>query len=298
MKEAFFKLRTRYYLFFIFLSLCSSMNAQLCWQITGKELVKPSYLFGTHHLIDKKEIKGFGYYEDLANKCDAVVGEIDMTDSLETSMKLMKASRMENRTLKDLYPQNIYSIIDKEFKSVIGVGLERFQNLKPITLLSMYTMSRYKKEIGNDSDATPIDLLFQRIAIAEKKQIIGLETADEQIDVLFNSISLESQAKMLLDAVKEKDDDTKMMHQLQKAYLKGNMAMAAQFSEEDKGMTPQERFALLDNRNRKWFEKLPSLMQEQSCFIAVGFMHLVGKNGLVDMLKKSGYTLKPVLPKK
>lgn len=298
MKEAFFKLRTRYYLFLIFLSLCSSMNAQLCWQITGKELVKPSYLFGTHHLIDKKEIKGFGYYEDLANKCDAVVGEIDMTDSLETSMKLMKASRMENRTLKDLYPQNIYSIIDKEFKSVIGVGLERFQNLKPITLLSMYTMSRYKKEIGNDSDATPIDLLFQRIAIAEKKQIIGLETADEQIDVLFNSISLESQAKMLLDAVKEKDDDTKMMHQLQKAYLKGNMAMAAQFSEEDKGMTPQERFALLDNRNRKWFEKLPSLMQEQSCFIAVGFMHLVGKNGLVDMLKKSGYTLKPVLPKK
>lgn len=298
MKEAFFKLRTRYYLFLIFLSLCSSMNAQLCWQITGKELVKPSYLFGTHHLIDKKEIKGFGYYEDLANKCDAVVGEIDMTDSLETSMKLMKASRMENRTLKDLYPQNIYSIIDKEFKSVIGVGLERFQNLKPITLLSMYTMSRYKKEIGNDSDATPIDLLFQRIAIAEKKQIIGLETADEQIDVLFNSISLESQAKMLLDAVKEKDDDTKMMHQLQKAYLKGNMAMAAKFSEEDKGMTPQERFALLDNRNRKWFEKLPSLMQEQSCFIAVGFMHLVGKNGLVDMLKKSGYTLKPVLPKK
>lgn len=298
MKEAFFKLRTRYYLFFIFLSLCSSMNAQLCWQITGKELVKPSYLFGTHHLIDKKEIKGFGYYEDLANKCDAVVGEIDMTDSLETSMKLMKASRMENRTLKDLYPQNIYSIIDKEFKSVIGVGLERFQNLKPITLLSMYTMSRYKKEIGNDSDATPIDLLFQRIAIAEKKQIIGLETADEQIDVLFNSISLESQAKMLLDAVKEKDDDTKMMHQLQKAYLKGNMTMAAKFSEEDKGMTPQERFALLDNRNRKWFEKLPSLMQEQSCFIAVGFMHLVGKNGLVDMLKKSGYTLKPVLPKR
>ncbi|MFT4070916.1 MAG: TraB/GumN family protein [Dysgonamonadaceae bacterium] len=298
MKEAFFKLRTRYYLFFIFLSLCSFMNAQLCWQITGKELVKPSYLFGTHHLIDKKEIKGFGYYEDLANKCDAVVGEIDMTDSLETSMKLMKASRMENRTLKDLYPQNIYSIIDKEFKSVIGVGLERFQNLKPITLLSMYTMSRYKKEIGNDSDATPIDLLFQRIAIAEKKRIIGLETADEQIDVLFNSISLESQAKMLLDAVKEKDDDTKMMHQLQKAYLKGNMAMAAQFSEEDKGMTPQERFALLDNRNRKWFEKLPSLMQEQSCFVAVGFMHLVGKNGLVDMLKKSGYTLKPVLPKK
>lgn len=298
MKEAFFKLRTRYYLFLIFLSLCSSMNAQLCWQITGKELVKPSYLFGTHHLIDKKEIKGFGYYENLANKCDAVVGEIDMTDSLETSMKLMKASRMENRTLKDLYPQNIYSIIDKEFKSVIGVGLERFQNLKPITLLSMYTMSRYKKEIGNDSDATPIDLLFQRIAIAEKKQIIGLETADEQIDVLFNSISLESQAKMLLDAVKEKDDDTKMMHQLQKAYLKGNMAMAAKFSEEDKGMTPQERFALLDNRNRKWFEKLPSLMQEQSCFIAVGFMHLVGKNGLVDMLKKSGYTLKPVLPKR
>lgn len=298
MKEAFFKLRTRYYLFLIFLSLCSFMNAQLCWQISGKELVKPSYLFGTHHLIDKKEIKGFGYYEDLANKCDAVVGEIDMTDSLETSMKLMKASRMENRTLKDLYPQNIYSIIDKEFKSVIGVGLERFQNLKPITLLSMYTMSRYKKEIGNDSDATPIDLLFQRIAIAEKKRIIGLETADEQIDVLFNSISLESQAKMLLDAVKEKDDDTKMMHQLQKAYLKGNMAMAAQFSEEDKGMTPQERFALLDNRNRKWFEKLPSLMQEQSCFVAVGFMHLVGKNGLVDMLKKSGYTLKPVLPKK
>lgn len=57
---------------------------------------------------------------------------------------------------------------------------------------------------------------------------------------------------------------------------------------------PQELKALLDDRNNYWMQQLPDLMKEQSLFVAVGALHLVGKTGLVQQLREKGYTVTPV----
>ena len=54
-------------------------------------------------------------------------------------------------------------------------------------------------------------------------------------------------------------------------------------------MTDEEYAKLVDNRNADWITKLPSYFKETSCFVAVGAMHLGGKNGLVKQLQKMGY---------
>jgi uncharacterized protein YbaP (TraB family) len=51
---------------------------------------------------------------------------------------------------------------------------------------------------------------------------------------------------------------------------------------------------LLKNRNNRWLEQLPTMMQKQSLFIAVGAGHLVGDEGLIKGLQAKGYSLKPV----
>ena len=56
-------------------------------------------------------------------------------------------------------------------------------------------------------------------------------------------------------------------------------------------MTEEEYANLVDKRNAAWMTKLPKLMQESPCFIAVGAMHLGGKNGLIKLLEKEGYKL-------
>jgi len=57
---------------------------------------------------------------------------------------------------------------------------------------------------------------------------------------------------------------------------------------------PEEMKILLDDRNNYWMQQLPGLMKDQSLFVAVGALHLVGKSGLVNQLKEQGYTVTPV----
>jgi uncharacterized protein len=60
------------------MSFMVSVHAQLLWKVSGNGLSKPSYLFGTHHLIEKDQINGFDKILELAGQQDAVVGEMDM----------------------------------------------------------------------------------------------------------------------------------------------------------------------------------------------------------------------------
>jgi hypothetical protein len=52
--------------------------------------------------------------------------------------------------------------------------------------------------------------------------------------------------------------------------------------------------ALLKDRNVRWVERLPAIMQTQSVFVAVGAAHLPGKNGVLQLLRQQGYTVEAV----
>ena len=54
---------------------------------------------------------------------------------------------------------------------------------------------------------------------------------------------------------------------------------------------------LLDKRNMNWVEQLKTILPAKNLFMAVGAGHLVGKNGLIELLKKEGYTLRPLFNK-
>ena len=55
--------------------------------------------------------------------------------------------------------------------------------------------------------------------------------------------------------------------------------------------TPEETAAMIENRNKAWMEKMPAIMADKPTFIAVGALHLVGENGLLQLLKNAGYTV-------
>lgn len=59
-------------------------------------------------------------------------------------------------------------------------------------------------------------------------------------------------------------------------------------------MNAKQEKAMLTDRNNNWAEKMPEMMKNESSFFAVGGAHLMGKNGVIQLLKSKGYTLKPV----
>ena len=65
------------------------------------------------------------------------------------------------------------------------------------------------------------------------------------------------------------------------------------FSKSEFGMQDNQDI-LLDNRNKNWVNQLNVILKKESVFIAVGAGHLVGNMGLINLLRKEGYTLRPI----
>jgi len=279
------------FLFILFLSV--SVQAQLLWKISGNGLSQNSYLFGTHHLIDKDLIPQFDSILAVCGKSDAVVGEMDLkTPGMQK--KMMKGSVMKGSTIKDLVSASDYQLIDTEFKSVMGLGMGMLGSFKPMMLTTMHQAMLYIKSSGIKKQPVAVDELFQKQARAAKKKVIGLETIEFQMNMLFDSFTLERQVEILLYEIREKDQMMKELSQLNDVYVSGNLEKMKQMDVDDESMTPEERKRLIDDRNMNWIKQLPTLFKEQSCFVAVGCMHLVGETGLINQLRLNGYSVEPV----
>lgn len=280
-----------------FLGFSITLSAQtkktsnsLLWEISGNGLKKPSYLFGTHHLIGAKFADTMNVLQQKLKSADAVVGEIVMDSTMQT--KLGPFLIMKNNTLDSLLSIAEYKEVENYFKSKQpDFELKQLNNFKPAMvsiMVMLFDDPDIQKGIGNG-----IDDSFQQYAKKNAKLVFGLETAEYQGALLFDT-DLQKQKKALLKSIREIDKSKQKMEELKTYYLAQDMdkltSFFKAFDEENKEFMTE----LLKNRNKRWLEQLPGLMQTQSLFIAVGAGHLVGDEGLIKGLQLKGYILKPI----
>ena len=276
----------------LFILSFSFIQAQLLWKVTGKGLKHPSYLFGTLHLIPIQFLDSVPGLFKAFNNCDKVVGEM-VLNNVDATSKIQQAAMMPDHVkMKDLIKDSTnYAKVDKELKSVLKISLKEVSVMNPSLILSLYEIGIYKKLTGYTDDKQS-DSYFQLVADEKGKPVVGLETIDQQIAVLFGNGTLQRQADVLVETVQQKDSVLKEMIHMNKLYKAGKINELVELSNR-KGnvidMTEEEYARLVDNRNADWITKLPEMMQKSSCFIAVGALHLGGKNGLIKQLEKEGY---------
>ena len=276
------------------MSFMVGVHAQLLWKVSGNGLSKTSYLFGTHHLIERDQINGFDKILDLAGKQDAVVGEMDMGHMLSMQIKMMKGMMMKDSTIKELVSEADYALVDAELKDVMKMGLNKLGKMKPMMVSTMYSLMLYTKINNLKKQPEAVDILFQKKARKQKKKVIGLETIEQQMDIMLNSMPLKRQADILVKGVKEKEKGVELLKKMNEVYLAGDLQKIEALNNEDDDMTADEKKIMIDNRNANWINQLNALIPSKSCFVAVGCMHLVGENGLIGQLKKSGYSVEAV----
>jgi uncharacterized protein YbaP (TraB family) len=152
-------------------------------------------------------------------------------------------------------------------------------------------------ESGMSCEGVAMEQLIMQEAQKYKKRISGLESMASQM-AIFDSIPYKLQAEHLLKYIesdgKEIEGD-KEYEQLVEAYAKQDLEKLGKLiNESDMG---GERFQeiLLNRRNRDWVVKLKDIMSKRAVTIAVGAGHLPGKNGVIQLLRKEGYVVKPVV---
>ena len=226
---------------------------QLLWEVSGKKLNKPSYVFGSMHSNDPRlfQFPDSLYYAFV--HADAVVSETDV------------------RAIYDQYDVRLSAF-----------NLDLFEKNR-----SFNASREASTTVYGDEDGRPqfLDAYFQHTAHCAGKQFYQLETLQEQLDA---ANRIDPGPRATLNAYffsKEKFTDT---------YLQGDIAALSKMLRSQLQSIPGAYEALITQRNRNMVLGLDSLMRKQSVFCVVGSGHLYGNDGIIQLLRAKGYTVRPI----
>src|SRR5579862_8728324 len=161
----------------------------LLWEISGKNLTKPSYLFGTMHILCADDAQLSDGLKNVINSCDEIYFEIDLSD-MKAMLNSLKYLRMNDETkLSDLLNADDYAKVKNYFakhNSLLPFSmLERFKPLLISSMIEEQDLSCSK------TDGMEMEILKESRNYADKK-INGLETVEFQAR-LFDSIPYQKQ---------------------------------------------------------------------------------------------------------
>ncbi len=269
-------------------------NNTLLWEISGKGLKNPSYLFGTFHMMCKEDIHLSDNLRQAVNSSAEIYFEMDLDDPSNTLGALLFLNMKEGKTLKDLYTPEEYTRVEKFFKDSLHMGMGMFQKMKPNFLEAMLYPKLMPCKTMSGMEMEIMELAKDN---KEKKEIKGFETIAFQASV-FDSVPYKDQAKELLKTIDSIAAFAHYFDTLLSIYKTQQISsIEKMFNDPNFNMDEKNQDILLNKRNKNWVEQLKKILPGKNIFIAVGAGHLVGKNGVIELLKKEGYILRPIVNK-
>jgi len=273
--------------FLILLTFVSiSSQAQLLYKIEGKDLQKPSYIYGTIHIMPKKQFVISESITTALKECDALVMEVDINMDLKTQIDAAQRSLLpDGKTIADITSAEnaqktrqfcIDSLHWKESKYV------RMSRLTPFFLSSIIL-----QDLIGKSKSFEVEL--NKLAEKNKMTTLGLETIQMQMD-LVNDVPYEEQIKLLLEGL---TTDNSEYNTMLNCYLKQDLNKLGELM-NDAELSPEFNANFLVKRNQNWIPQISKMVQEKPIFIAVGAGHLPGEQGVLKLLQEAGYTVMPI----
>lgn len=260
----------------------------LLWEISGKGISQPSYLYGTFHLMCAKDLKVNNIIKEKFNLSQQLFLEMDMDDPA-IMMQMMMGMMMKNDTsLTDLISKNEYDSIAVIFQQLSGIPLNLLNRAKPLMAMAAVFPSLLKC-----TDAEGWEKIFTEMAKEQQKEIKGLETAQQQMDVM-DSIPYKTQAQMLSKTLLNVDSTRKSLQQLISLYKEKDIQQLYILMEADTDFSQYDSIMIV-KRNHNWIPQIMDEAKNKPTFFAFGAGHLAGKNGVIDLLRKAGYLVKPVM---
>lgn len=261
----------------------------LLWEISGNGLREPSYLFGTMHILCADEASLSDNLRSVISRARKIYFEIDMDDMTEMMGALKYVKMNDGVKLSDLLTKDEYARVEAYFKkSKTPMPLSMLNRFKPMfvsSLLGEQQMDCPQKE--------GMEQLIMKEASKKDKTIMGLESVQFQA-TLFDSIPYETQAKDLLSYIDSVDNYRKSTAEMVAVYKQQDLEKLDSMVRKSDPSMNSYMDLLLYSRNRRWVQQMPNIMMEGTLLFAVGAGHLPGDQGVINLLRKRGFTVKPV----
>lgn len=255
----------------------------LLWKVSGKNLKKPSYIYGTMHLMCAEDFVIKDKVISALKKCDSLFMEVDLASMDE--MNLMNNQEEKSTSISAGLNEEEKRELDEILQKSYGYTLEEADKQAPIMLLNQMIV----RSIGC-SEMKIFEMEF--IALAEEFGLKtgGLETALEQLDIADKIYD----SKELLRQLRIGDSYTEVFRNLLKAYKEEDLDTLGLLISDRRFMSEDGEETMLTERNKKWAGSMPELMKKNAIFFAVGAGHLGQKHGIIHLLRKKGFHVNPV----
>lgn len=256
------------------------------WKIAGTN--NAVYLLGSVHVLKEDNYPLPAPIETAYSNAQIVVFEADVAkmEDPEVQMKVMtKAQLPDGETLEQQLSAETYAKF-KEHATKLGLPVEMFATMRPSLAAIMLTVIELQK-LGFDPSHGLDKHFFDRAQKAGKK-IVPLETVDFQID-LITGFTKEEGELLMKTTLKDIDNIKKVYGDIVKAWQSGDSKALEDLLNEAMREAPIIFKRLLTDRNQRWVPKIQELLRgDKNAIVIVGAGHLVGSEGVVELLKKKG----------
>lgn len=306
-------------LIFIIIYSCNSyksIDGGLLWKITGNGLKEPSYLLGTNHGMSGDFVDSIPGFWDAFNSVEQLVMEYDITKPKRLDSIKPTSILPEDITYHDLLDADEIAVLDSILLIYFPYNSKEIR-LKPSNLLAILQGVILTKESQKWATENPyleivlrknIDLKLLKISKFRSYPIIELDS-DEELDrlgirdgsFLSSSENLQAEAKEMIQSLTSSstmDSIIGFTRNSIEVYYTQDLRAIEKYDADSKMQNEEEakliRNTMVTKRNILWIDKILPEINKKPSFIMVGVAHLPGKKGLINLLKKEGYTVQPV----
>lgn len=261
----------------------------LLWEITGNGLKKPSYLFGTMHVSSKLAFHLSDSFYNAIQKVDAVALELnpEKWQGQMASLDQLKLNytRYARATGNDYLNENSFAInnYEDELKTALSTEPAMVNGL-------LYRSYKAKEDFEED---TFLDLYIFQTGKKLGKRATGVEDYYETEKIILQAYAdmANDKKKKVIDTDGESMGD--IVEKLQDAYKRGDLDLMDSLDNiTNQSAAFREKF--MYRRNEIQAASIDTILKKSSLFVGVGAAHLAGEKGVIELLRKMGYRLRPV----
>ncbi len=249
------------------------------------------YLLGSIHMLKREDMALKTIIDETFNKAKRLVFEVDLLNESPEKMQkliLQKGINLDGKMLQQKVSRETFQWATI-WANELGIDIKTLTPLKPwLAGLTMTVL--HLQKLGYDPNSG-VDRQLARRAQLANKPVSGLESVESQFDLL-DQLPAGLQEMMLRYSISEIEQINKMVESLVRVWRDGDVAAAEKLFLESMAAYPELREKLLDERNRNWLPQIEKFIDSgEDTLVVVGAAHLVGKNGVIELLKGRGYRL-------
>ncbi|MEZ4687068.1 MAG: TraB/GumN family protein [Bacteroidia bacterium] len=265
---------------------------QLLWRINHPDLPQSSYLYGTMHVRDNRAFNFSDSVLAALYRCEVYAMEIHPEDAIEKLLTNMDA--FQHPKISDVLDAETYQKLQDRFQAEMNISLDQIR----VNQLDLLEDLLGESKPDTADKTTFVDAYLYELAIGWEKRAVGLENIDEHIGTVMESQAPDpgELSEYLLYRLESQEKES-YLESLKAIYEKGDLEaidkwIAEKYQDDETGERIKD-FDLIA-RNYIQADSIASLARLAPTFAAVGAAHLPGSEGVIEILRKKGFTLTPV----